>query len=137
LSYLLDTNACIAIINGRPAAVRERLRAALSLGERVAVSSIAVFELWYGVAKSMRLEANVERLAVFLGQFDVLLFDLEDARIAGMIRAELERFGTPIGAYDTLIAAQAIHHGLVLVTANLAEFDRVAKLRSEDWASTG
>jgi tRNA(fMet)-specific endonuclease VapC len=58
VSYLLDTNACIAIINGRPPGVRRRLRATLTLGEPVAVSSVALFELWYGVAKSAQTKAG-------------------------------------------------------------------------------
>jgi tRNA(fMet)-specific endonuclease VapC len=134
LSYLLDTNACIAIINGEPPAVRRRLHDVLEAGERVAVSSTAVFELWYGVAKSKQIDANTERLALFLGQFDTMSFDPEDAHAAGVIRARLERSGTPIGAYDTLIAGQAIRQRTILVTANLAEFDRVPGLRSENWA---
>ena len=135
MSYLLDTNACIAIINGRPPAVRQRLREVLESGERVAVSAIALFELWYGVAKSTRVEANTERLALFLGQFDIVSFDDPDAHAAGVVRARLEQSGTPIGAYDTLIAGQAIRHGMILVTANLAEFDRVPGLRPENWAT--
>lgn len=137
MSYLLDTNACIAIINGRPPAVRQRLHEVLESGERVVVSSIAVFELWYGVAKSTRVDANTERLALFLGQFDTVSFDHADAQVAGIIRARLEQAGTPIGAYDTLIAGQAIHHRMILVTANLAEFDRVPGLRPQNWATPG
>jgi tRNA(fMet)-specific endonuclease VapC len=137
LSYLLDTNACIAVINGRPSAVRQRLREVLKSGERVAVSAIALFEFWYGVAKSARIDANTERLAVFLGQFDTVSFDLEDARAAGTIRTRLERSGMPIGAYDTLIGGQAIRHRMILVTANEAEFQRVPGLRCENWATLG
>jgi tRNA(fMet)-specific endonuclease VapC len=106
VTYLLDTNACIAIINDRPQTVRQRLRK-VAPRERVFVSVIAVFELWYGVAKSTRLGANAERLAVFLALPQVLPFDEEDARAAGMIRAALERAGSPISAYDTLIAGEA------------------------------
>jgi tRNA(fMet)-specific endonuclease VapC len=134
LSYLLDTNACIAVINGRPPAVRQRLRDVLESGERVVIPSVAVFELWYGVAKSTRIDANTERLALFLGQLDTVSFDRADAQAAGIIRARLEQSGTPIGAYDTLIAGQAIRHGMILVTANLAEFDRVPGLHRENWA---
>ena len=135
MPYLLDTNAYIAVINGRPLAVRERLRRVMGRGEAVAVSTIVLFELWYGVAKSSRVEANTERLAVFLARIEPLPFDDEDARAAGAIRAELERSGRPIGAYDTLIAGQAVRRGLVLVTANVGEFGRVAGLRWEDWAA--
>jgi tRNA(fMet)-specific endonuclease VapC len=134
VSWLLDTNACIAIINGRPQGVRRRLRSALTRGEPVAVSSIALFELWYGVAKSARAAANTERLAVFLAPLETLPFDDDDARAAGAVRAALEQAGTPIGAYDTLLAGQAIRRDLVLVTANVAEFARVTGLTWQNWA---
>ncbi|MGH6899871.1 MAG: type II toxin-antitoxin system VapC family toxin [Geminicoccaceae bacterium] len=134
MSYLLDTNACIAIINGRPGAVRERLRDAWHRGGQVKVSSIALFELWYGVAKSQRVATNRERLSVFMAKLEGLPFDDRDAEAAGAIRAELERTRKPIGAYDTLMAGQALRQGLTLVTANIAEFDRVAGLRWENWA---
>lgn len=135
MSYLLDTNACIALINDRPIAVRERFRAVLEQRDRVALSSVVLFELWYGVAKSQLQGKNSERLAVFMSPFEVLTFDDEDARLAGTIRATLERSGTPIGAYDVLIAGQALRHELVLVTANVSEFSRIDHLRWEDWST--
>lgn len=135
MTYLLDTNACIAIINGRPAAVRERLREVMERGETVGVSTVALFELWYGVAKSARVDVTTERLAIFLAPLETLPFDDEDARVAGAIRADLERAGTPVGAYDVLMAGQAVLRGLVLVTANVSEFGRVPGLRWENWAA--
>jgi tRNA(fMet)-specific endonuclease VapC len=135
MSYLLDTKACIAIINGRQGPVRERLRDALHQNRRVCVSSVAVFELWYGVAKSQRVAANRERLSVFMAKLEGLPFDDQDAELAGAIRERLERAGKPIGAYDTLMAGQALRRGMTLVTANLAEFGRVAGLRWENWAA--
>ncbi len=134
MTYLLDTNACIAAINGRPASLRQRLTEVMARGETVAASTITLFELWYGVAKSVRVNADTERLAVFLAPLETLPFDDEDARLAGMVRAELERAGTPIGAYDCLIAGQALRHGTMLVTANVQEFERVPGLRWENWA---
>ncbi len=133
MTYLLDTNVCIAAINARPAAVRERLRRAVDGDEIIAVSTITLFELWYGVAKSARVEANTERLTIFLAPIESVPFDDEDARLAGNVRAELERAGTPLGAYDYLIAGQAIRHGMVLVTANVKEFARVSGMRWENW----
>jgi tRNA(fMet)-specific endonuclease VapC len=78
--------------------------------------------------------ANAEALDVFLRSVAVVAFDEEDASIAGSIRAELERVGKPIGPYDYLIAAQALRHGLIFVTANEREFSRVPGLRWENWA---
>lgn len=136
MTYLLDTNACIALINGRQPSVRERLEQAMKAGDVIAVSSVVAFELWYGVAKSVRKEDNTERLAAFLaGPLDLLAFDEEDAQVTGEIRARLEVAGTPIGAYDVLIAGQALRRGLTLVTANVSEFSRIAGLGWEDWAA--
>ena len=103
----------------------------------VCVSTVVLHELWYGVAKSARRERNTERLQMFMaGPLEVLAFDEADARAAGEVRAELERSGTPIAAYDALIAGQAVRRGLTLVTANAREFDRVDGLMCEDWAGS-
>ena len=134
MSILLDTNACVAAVNRRPLAVRERLDDVTARGTVVAISSVVIFELRYGIAKSKRVADNTGRVDLFLASLQILPFDQDDARIAGNIRVELERLGTPIGPYDYLIAAQALRHGFLLVTANTREFSRVAGLRWEDWS---
>jgi tRNA(fMet)-specific endonuclease VapC len=135
VTYLLDTNVCIALINGRPSGVRRRFEEVGTSGISITTSSVVLFELWYGVGKSTRPEANAERLNVFLGgPIDVLEFDSEDGREAGRIRAALEAIGKPIGAYDLLIAGQALHRGARLVTSNSSDFARVTDLAWEDWA---
>jgi tRNA(fMet)-specific endonuclease VapC len=135
LPYLLDTNACIALINGKPPAVRARLAKALDGGAEIFVPSVVAFELWYGVAKSTRQEAN-SRLAetFFAGPVAILPFEDEDARSTGPIRAALETAGRPIGAYDLLIAGQALRRKLTLITSNAREFHRVKGLSWQDWA---
>ena len=135
--YLLDTNACIAVINGRPPSVRAKLQTQFDAGVKVLVSATVAFELWYGVAKSARQEANARLLATFFaGPLSPLAFEEEDARIAGRVRAAMEASGKPIGAYDLLIAGQALRHKLILVTANAREFGRVKGLEWEDWAKS-
>ena len=135
MDYLLDTNACIALINGEPATVRARMQKATSGGDHVLVSSVAAFELWYGVAKSAKQDFNRKRLETFLaGPIMVLPFEDADARVAGSVRAALEGVGKPIGAYDLLMAGQALRHHLTLVTANVSEFSRVKGLVWLDWA---
>lgn len=137
MNYLLDTNACIALINGKPASVRTKFQTATDKGAKIFVSSIAAFELWYGVAKSSRREFNRKRLeAFFAGPLYLLPFANEDGEIAGAIRADLEANGKPIGAYDLLIAGQAMRNKLTLVTANLLEFARIKALIWTDWAKT-
>jgi tRNA(fMet)-specific endonuclease VapC len=133
--YSLDTNACIALINGRPLIVRERFRRAYQAGDMFAVSTVVLFELRYGVTKSQHPQTSNARLETFLaGPLEVLPFDEDDAADAGVARAVLERAGTPVGAYDVLIAGQARRRGLTIVTANVSEFGRVAGLSWEDWA---
>jgi tRNA(fMet)-specific endonuclease VapC len=135
VTYLLDTNACIALINGKPALVRARFQKAAQAGSEMWVSSVVAFELWYGVAKSARPDINAARVETFFaGPVRLLAFDDEDAKAAGMVRAAIEAAGRPIGAYDLLIAGQALRHRMTLITANVREFRRVKGLVLEDWA---
>jgi tRNA(fMet)-specific endonuclease VapC len=135
VNYLLDTNACLALINGKPSSVRRRFQTVMATGGKMFVSSIVAFELWYGVSKSSQPEANRQRLgAFFAGPFTILPFDDEDAQAAGTIRAALEELGKPIGAYDLLIAGQALQREFTLVTANITEFARVKGLAWQDWS---
>lgn len=134
--YHLDTNAVIAVLNNRPEAVRNKLKSVLDGGSLVAVSSIVLYELRYGAARSAQPEKNAERLRVFLaGPIDAVDFGEEDAAIAGTLRASLEAAGTPIGPYDLLIAAQALRASATLITANSSEFARVARLALENWCA--
>lgn len=136
MNYLFDTNAVVALLRNKPTGVRERYREAEASGEYLAVSSVVLFELWYGVEKSTQVRENTERLRIFLsGGLDFLDFDDGDAQTAGRVRATLERSGTPIGGYDLLIAGQALRRGLTVVTANTAEFGRVPGLDWVDWTS--
>jgi tRNA(fMet)-specific endonuclease VapC len=136
VNYLLDTSAVVALLRNKPAKARERYRDAEAAGDYLAVSSAVLFELWDAVAKSKQVPENTERVRIFLsGDLDLLDFDDDDARTAGQIRAALDKAGTPIGAYDVLIAGQALRRGLTVVTANASEFSRVADLSWQDWTS--
>jgi tRNA(fMet)-specific endonuclease VapC len=136
-TYLLDTNACIALINGTEINVRRRFKRAVARESVVLLSSIVAFELWYGVAKSQRKDSNTQRLETFLGgPLDWALFDEDDARAAGTVRAEFEMVGRPVGAYDVLLAGQARRRGATLVTSNTKEFAHVQGLKWEDWAAS-
>ena len=135
IEYSLDTNVCIGLINRTALRVRGRFAEAVRADSVLCVSTVVLHELWYGVEKSVRRAHNADRLHTFLsGVVEVLDFDDADARATGAVRAALERVGTPIGAYDTMIAGQAIRRGITLVTANTREFARVDGLMWEDWA---
>ena len=135
MRYLVDTTVCVAVINGKSPSVRAKVLSEVNGGAELAVSSVTVFELWYGVEKSERKGANARRLLSFLADHvTTLVFDDEDARAAGKIRAELEAAGRRISEYDALIAGQALRRGLTVVTANIREFERVPNLSCENWS---
>ncbi len=131
MRYLLDTNACIALLNDRNHNLSRRARrhSAASIG----VPAPVAFELYYGVFKSREQARNLHHLDRMA--LEIVPFDAGDARAAGTIRSELEAQGRPIGPYDVLIAGQARARGLVLVTANVREFARVDGLMIENWSS--
>ena len=128
MKFLLDTNAVIALMQGNI-----RLTQRMTLHEPVdfALPAIVAHELHYGVHKSERRAANLERVEAL--RFAILEFDADDARESGRIRAELAKSGQPIGPYDVLIAGQALSRGLTLISNNLREFTRVQGLKVEDW----
>ena len=131
LEYMLDTNICIYVIKNRPAALRERFD---QLAEVLCISTITLGELLYGVEKSARRGQNLEAVEQFTARLEVLPFAARAAAHFGQIRAELERVGSPCGAYDMLIAAHARSEGLTLVTNNVREFERMPGLRLDNWA---
>ena len=131
MRYLLDTNTCIYIIKRSPVHVYRRFKR-LRIGD-VAVSAITHCELQFGVANSSDPERNQRALTGFLAPLEVLDFPSAAAMTYGAIRAHLQRAGTPIGNYDLLLAAHALHQGLTFVTNNIKEFKRVPDLRIENW----
>ncbi|HPY40997.1 MAG TPA: type II toxin-antitoxin system VapC family toxin [Thiolinea sp.] len=131
MKYLLDTNICIYLIKEKPHEVLARFTTLKS--SQVFISAISVFELYFGVEKSQAPKRNLAALEQFLRPMTVLDFTPKDAKQAAKIRADLQRKGTPIGAYDIQIAATALAQGLTVVTNNTSEFERVVGLKLENW----
>jgi tRNA(fMet)-specific endonuclease VapC len=131
IHYLLDTDICIEMIRGKSSVLLAHLRRR-KVGS-VAISSITLAELQYGVAKSRDPEQNLIALVHFVAPLEVLPFDERAAAGYGKLRADLERSGQPIGPLDTLIAAHALAAKLTLVTNNQREFSRVPGLHVENW----
>ncbi|EKM98108.1 MULTISPECIES: tRNA(fMet)-specific endonuclease VapC [unclassified Acidocella] len=130
LRYMLDTNLCIRVLRDRPQEVRTRFNAN---AEALCLSDVVLYELLYGAERSNdppRIRREVEH---FAGRLTVLPFDSEAAAHTAEIRGDLERLGNVIGPYDLMIAGHARSRGLIVVTGNLGEFQRVLGLRSEDW----
>lgn len=131
MPWLLDTNTCIYIIKQKPASVFEKFKT-IAPGQ-VALSVITLAELEYGARKSAAVEKNLSALHQFTIPFDILPFDYNATVEYGLIRADLEAKGTPIGPLDTLIAAHARSLNYILVTNNEKEFGRVNSLQVENW----
>ena len=130
MRYLLDTNACIALLNNSSPLLLARLRR--HKPEEVGLPAPVAYELYYGAYKSRHADRNMELLDRI--GFEIVSFDASDARMAGAIRSELGAAGRLIGPYDLLIAGQARARRMVLVTANSREFQRVKGLECEDWS---
>jgi tRNA(fMet)-specific endonuclease VapC len=131
MRYLLDTNVIITYLNNRSTAIRGRLQQIPV--QDICVCSVVKSELFYGANKSNNPVKTLSKQKEFLSEFVSLPFDDRSAEVYGSIRADLERKGTPIGAYDLQIAAIAISHNLTLVTHNTREFARIDRLNHEDW----
>jgi len=130
MTYLLDTNIIIAAMKGVPSVIGRLERTPLSA---LVLSPIVLGELEFGAEKSAHVEKNRARLASLIENLPAAPLDTDSSRHYGIIRADLEKKGTPIGANDLWIAAQALALGAVLVTDNVGEFSRVVGLEIENW----
>jgi tRNA(fMet)-specific endonuclease VapC len=130
LRYLLDTNLCIRVLRDKPAGLRPRFNAE---AEALSISDVVLYELLYGAERSARPATNRQEVEHFAARLCVLPFDDDAAAHTAEIRATLDKRGNIIGPYDLMIAGHARSRGLVVVTGNQNEFDRVDGLRTEDW----
>ena len=131
MTYLLDANACIRLLNGTSASLLERFRR--ESPSTLRMSSVVKAELAFGARNSSRPAENLRLIASFWEPFESLPFDDPCAEQYGLIRAELKRQGRLIGANDMLIAATALARDVTLITHNTREFARVPGLKLEDW----
>ena len=129
--YLLDTNICIYAMKGIYPTIGQKLLAIEP--DKIFISSVTIGELEYGAAKSRWGTRTREVMCSFLANYEILPFGENDAIYFGRFRAALAISGTPIGAYDVMIAAQGVARNLTVVTHNVREFSRVPGLQWEDW----
>lgn len=132
MKYMLDTNICIFVIRHKPETVIQRFME--HDPSEICISSITYAELVHGVEKSQAKEKNRIALTLLLSKIQIIPFDSLAAQVYGVVKADLQRQGTPIGPLDTLIASHAKSLDLTLVTNNTREFIRVEGLKLEDWA---
>lgn len=129
--YLLDTNACIRLLNKTSIPLIHRLQQ--HDPSEIRLCSVVKAELFYGARRSEKAAENLRTLQRFFAPFICLPFDDRCAEHYGIVRADLARAGTPIGPNDLMIAATAIANDLTLITHNTREFTRVVGLQIEDW----
>lgn len=132
MKYMLDTNICIYIIKQKPLKVLKHFRGQ-AVGD-IGLSSITLAELRYGVSKSLHVGKNRLALDEFILPLEIADFDERAAGEYGVLRAELEKAGKPIGSMDMLIGAHALALGVKLVTNNTKEFRQVKDLKIVDWS---
>ncbi len=130
LKYMLDTNIVIYVIKRKPIELLDKFN--LHAGQ-MSISSITLAELFHGAEKSSKPEHNMRQVEDFVSRLEVLEYGTKAAAHYGSIRADLEKKGTPIGVNDLHIAGHARSEGLVLVTNNMREFERVNGLCVENW----
>jgi len=128
--FMLDTNTLIYFFKGM-GEVEENLFA--HSPKNIFIPSIVIYELQVGIAKSNNPQKREKQLATLLEQVNVIEFGEREAKASALIRADLEKKGTPIGPIDILIAGSAKAHNLTLVTHNTKEFMRVEGLALKDW----
>lgn len=126
---LLDTNVVVAFLNGDKS-VLKRVRAEI---DKIALSTLVVAELDYGAKVSRRSEENLEKLYRLLDVVQVIPFDIECAKIFGTFKSKLRSLGKPAGEVDALIAATAMAHEAILITANKKHFENIEGLKVETW----
>lgn len=130
LKYLLDTNIVIYVIKRRPIEVMGIFN---ENAGRMAISAITLSELFHGAEKSAKVAQNLAVVDEFASLLEVLPYTAKASQHYGAVRTALEKAGRPIGVNDLHIAAHARSEGLTLVTNNLAEFERVPGLLTENW----
>ncbi|MBF0266476.1 MAG: type II toxin-antitoxin system VapC family toxin [Gammaproteobacteria bacterium] len=130
IKYMLDTNICIYVIKKRPIDALQKFN---EHAGHICISSITLAELIHGAEKSSYVEKNMSHVEDFISRLEVLEYGNKAALHYGQIRANLEKKGQIIGINDLHIAAHARSEGLILVSNNLREFERVEALQTDNW----
>jgi len=133
IRYLLDTDICIYLIKKHPPEVLARFQQTQL--KQLHISTITVFELYFGIEKNNSQQRNLVALENFISPLMLVDFSVESAKKAAKIRSILQKQGKPIGAYDLQIAAIAVAENMTLLTHNVREFERVKGLKLENWVN--
>ena len=131
MTYLWDTDTCIYYLNGNQH-IRQTVK---NVGlTTIATTIVTVAELKFGAFHSTRVAENLARIAILQQKIRVLS-DFSDpiATVFAENKARLKKQGLLIGDFDLVIASVALHFGLIVVTNNVAHFQRIPNIRIENW----
>ena len=133
-TYMLDTCICSFIMREQPEAVLKHLEQAVLRNQRIVIPAITYAEMRFGATGPKVSPRHIELVDAFCARLDAILpWDSAAVDATTEIKIALRLAGTPIGPNDTAIAGHAIAAGVVLVTNNVREFERVPGLVLEDW----
>jgi tRNA(fMet)-specific endonuclease VapC len=135
VAVALDTNVVVELVRGKRMSMREQFEDALARGERLVTSLVVLHELRYGCELHHDPPGELRRVQAVLQDVEVEPLDETDIVVAAKLRSNLTRIGRLIGAYDVLIAGQALARDWTLVTANTREFSRIEGLKVIDWSA--
>ncbi|MBX3483915.1 PIN domain-containing protein [Phenylobacterium sp.] len=137
MTLSFDSNVLIDLMRSDRAHIRSRMRAAQARGEDLIVSTIVAQKLAFGAHASARPAHQLELFGAILEPFRVESWSWEDALATGRLRADRERLGRRLPAYDLMIAGQALARGWTVITANVRDFWEVEGLKIQDWSDPG
>jgi len=128
--YLLDTDTVIYSLKGDPA-VKKNLRE--HLHDPMKMSVITLMELYYGAHKSQKIASNLAKIKTLENSFEIVPISEKSAEVFGIIKAQLEKAGSPLDDFDLIIASCALSDNLMLVTNNVKHFQRIEGLKLTNW----
>ena len=129
--FLLDTDSIIYNLKGNEA-VKKNLQKHFEAPMKISV--VTLMELYFGAYKSKNVPANLAKVRTIENSFEILATGKESAEIYGMLKASLEKSGTPLYDFDLIIASCAMAHNLTLATNNIKHFSRIEGLRLTNWS---
>lgn len=130
MKYLLDTNACIYLLNGN----QQLMKKVQEVGAySLALSYSVLAELYFGAYNSKKVDANLHRIEAFKRNLAILSESDESARLFGKIKANLRAKGNTVDDFDILIASVAVSNDCILITNNTIHFERIEDLKIENW----
>ena len=128
--YLLDTDTIIYNLKGNEA-IKKNLK--LHLEDSLKISVITLMELYFGAYKSEKVNVNLAKIRTLENTFEIIETNKNSAETYGMLKASLEKAGTPLDDFDLIIAACALSHNLTLVTNSVKHFNRIEGLKISNW----